>query len=190
MLNSLKESEERFRTLSNTLPAFIFVADTHRSLIYTNHVFQSFTGKSAEELLGSGWLNTLHPDDRSEAVRSWGDAWQTGNHFDAEYRFQHHAHGYRVFIVRAMPVLDTRGEITQWVGTCVDTQELVDASNALKASNTKLELGVAERTADLQNALTNLRAEITERQSAESQGTADAEDGIHRTTDRRHCARF
>jgi PAS domain S-box-containing protein len=169
MLNSLKESEERFRTLSNTLPAFIFVADTDGSLTYTNHVFQSFTGKSAEELLGSGWFNTLHPDDRGEAVRSWGEAWQSGNHFDAEYRFQHHSHGDRVFIVRAMPVLDARGEITQWVGTGIDTQELVDARNALKASNTKLELGVAERTADLQNALTNLRAEINERQSAESQ---------------------
>jgi PAS domain S-box-containing protein len=169
MLNSLKESEERFRTLSNTLPAFIFVADTQGSLTYTNRVFQSFTGKSAEELLGSGWLDTLHPDDRSEAALSWADAWQAGKSFDAEYRFHHHAHGYRVFIVRAMPVLDARGTISQWVGTCVDTQELVDARNALKASNAQLELGVAERTADLQNALTNLRAEVTERQIAESQ---------------------
>ncbi len=169
MLSSLKESEERFRTLSNTLPAFIFVADTQGSLTYTNHVFQSFTGKSAEELLGSGWLSTLHPDDRSETERGWADAWQTGKHFDAEFRFRHHAHGHRVFIVRAMPVLDARGVISQWVGTCIDTQELVDARNALKAANSKLELGVAERTADLQNALTTLRAEITERQSAESQ---------------------
>jgi PAS domain S-box-containing protein len=169
MLESLRESEERFRTLSNTLPAFIFVADIQGALTYTNHVFQSFTGKSPEELLDFGWLETLHPDDRSEAAHSWAQAWQSGNNYDAEYRIRHYGDGYRCFIVRAMPVRDVRNAISQWVGTCIDTQDLVDARNALKASNARLELGVAERTADLQNALTSLRNEAAERQAAESQ---------------------
>jgi PAS domain S-box-containing protein len=169
MLDSLKESEERFRTLSNTLPAFIFVADIHGAFTYTNHVFQSFTGKSAEDLLDFGWLETLHPDDRGEAAHGWADAWQSGKNYDAEYRVRQHTDGYRVFIVRAMPVRDARDAIFQWVGTCIDTQDLVDARNDLKASNTRLELGVAERTADLQNALTSLRTEVEEREAAESQ---------------------
>jgi PAS domain S-box-containing protein len=166
---SLKESEERFRTLSNTIPAFIFIADVQGAFTYTNRVFQSFTGKSAQALLGAAWLETLHPDDRSRAEQSWADAWQTGKSYDAEYRFHHQAEGFRVFIVRATPVRDAEGIILQWVGTCIDTQELVEARTALKASNARLELGVADRTADLQSALTNLRSEVTDRESAEAQ---------------------
>jgi PAS domain S-box-containing protein len=167
--DSIKESEERFRTLSNTIPAFIFIADAKGAFTYTNNVFQSFTGKSANELLGAAWLETLHPDDRGRAEQSWADAWQMGSSYDAEYRFHLHDDGYRVFIVRATPVRDAQGSIVQWMGTCIDTQDLVDARTALKTSNARLELGVAERTADLQGALAKLRSEVTERESAEEQ---------------------
>jgi PAS domain S-box-containing protein len=167
--DSLKESEERFRTLSNTIPAFIFIADAKGAFTYTNQVFQSFTGKSADELLGAAWLETLHPDDRGRAEQSWAHSWHVGTSFEAEYRFHLHDDGYRVFIVRATPVRDPEGNIVQWMGTCSDTQDLVDARTALTASNARLELGVAERTADLQGALAKLRSEVTERESAEAQ---------------------
>jgi PAS domain S-box-containing protein len=167
--DSLKESEERFRALSNTLPAFIFVADVNGAFIFTNRVFQAFTGKSDNQLLGAGWLETLHPQDRAQAAQGWADAWQTGKSFDAEYRFHHHADGHRVFIVRATPVSDAEGAILQWVGTCIDTQELVDARNSLECVNAELETRVAERTGQLQNALSNLESEAATRQSAEAQ---------------------
>ena len=168
-LDALKESEERFRTLSNTLPAFIFVADVNGANTYSNRVFQTYTGKSSQELSGSGWLDTVHPEDRERAKAGWSGAWQTGKSYDAEYRFHHHADGYRVFIVRATPVRDAEGTVSQWVGTCIDTQELVSARKALEAASAKLELSVAERTADLQNALSNLRTVAAERQAAETQ---------------------
>jgi PAS domain S-box-containing protein len=55
---ALKTSEERFRTLSETAPAFIFITDEHGAITYTNSAFQNYTGKSNDDLLGMGWVRT------------------------------------------------------------------------------------------------------------------------------------
>ena len=165
----LRASEERFRMLASTMPALIFVTDADGANTYTNTVFQQFTGRSAGELLGGGWLQTLHPDDRARAGATWAKAWQTGGAYDAEYRFNRHNDSYRWHLVRGTPVRDGDGRITQWVGVCTDVQEVVDARDALAAANAGLEARVAERTAELAAALARMREEMRERASAEAQ---------------------
>ena len=165
----LRASEERFRMLAATMPALIFVTDAVGANTYTNTVFQQFTGRSSEELLGDGWLDTLHPDDRERAGATWSKAWQTGAAYDAEYRFRHHGDGHRWHLVRGTPVRDGEGRITQWVGACTDVQEVVDARNALAAANAGLEARVAERTAELAGALARMQEEMRERAAAEAQ---------------------
>ncbi len=48
----LRESEERFRTLTEAMPALVFACDTAGRNDYTNHAYQAYTGLSAESLLG------------------------------------------------------------------------------------------------------------------------------------------
>lgn len=35
---------------------------------YVNHVFQDYTGHSAESINNKGWLNVLHPDDQAPTL--------------------------------------------------------------------------------------------------------------------------
>jgi len=165
----LRASEERFRTLSATLPSFIFVSDAEGANTFTNSVFQQFVGKTAGELSGSGWLDTLHPDDRDRAATTWATAWQTQGGYEAEYRFHHHADGYRWFLVRGTPVRDADGKVIQWVGVCTDMQEIIDARTALENTNIGLEARVVARTAELQHALDTLSHEIAQREASEAQ---------------------
>ena len=165
----LRASEERFRTLSATLPSFIFVSDAEGANTFTNSVFQQFVGKTAGELSGSGWLDTLHPDDRDRAATTWATAWQTQGGYEAEYRFHHHADGYRWFLVRGTPVRDADGKVIQWVGVCTDMQEIIDARTALENTNIDLEARVVARTAELQHALDTLSQEIAQREASEAQ---------------------
>jgi len=165
----LRASEERFRTLSATLPSFIFVTDAEGANTFTNSVFQQFVGKTAEELSGSGWLDTLNPDDRDRAEKTWATAWQTQGGYEAEYRFHHHADGYRWFLVRGTPVRDAGGKVIQWVGACTDMQDIIDARTALETTNIDLETRVAQRTAELQHALDTLSHEVAQREASEAQ---------------------
>lgn len=166
---ALKASEERFRTLSETAPAFIFITDDQGQITYTNAAFQQYSGKTNEELIGMGWARTLHRDDLQIPEKAWAKAIQTEQPYDAEYRFRKHSGEYRWFLIRATPVRDAAGAIKQWIGTCSDMQDAIDARQALEALNEGLETKVAARTSELQAAIETLRLEVSEREKAEAQ---------------------
>ena len=166
---ALKASEERFRTLSETAPAFIFITDETGKVIYTNAAFQQYTGKTDAELVGLGWARTLHREDAQIPANAWAKAIASEQPYDAEYRFLKHSGEYRWFLVRATPVRNASGAITQWIGTCSDMQDAIDARQALEALNDGLENKVAARTAELQAAVETLRLEVAEREKAEAQ---------------------
>ena len=166
---ALKASEERFRTLSETAPAFIFITDENGEVTYTNHAFQEYTGKSDEELKGMGWVRTVHRDDRQVPEKAWADAVETNKAFAAEYRFRNQQGDYRWFKCQATPLYRSNGVIQQWIGTCSDIQDAMDARQASEALAAGLETKVAERTAELNAALEVLRQEVAEREKAEAQ---------------------
>ena len=166
---ALKASEERFRTLSETAPAFIFITDNQGEITYTNAAFQQYTGKSNEELIGLGWVRTVHRDDRDIPQKAWDAAMECGKPYAAEYRFGNQDGHFRWFMCRATPLRDANGVIKQWIGTCSDVQDAIDAREALKQLNDGLEAKVAARTAELQAAIETLQLEVSEREKAEAQ---------------------
>ncbi|HEV7233731.1 MAG TPA: PAS domain-containing protein, partial [Sphingorhabdus sp.] len=166
---ALKASEERFRTLSETAPAFIFITDNKGEITYTNSAFQTYTGMSNEELSGMGWARALHSDDQEIPSQAWDEAVSSNQPYAAEYRFRNHDGQYRWFMCRATPLRNSAGEITQWIGTCSDVQDAIDARQAVEAQAQQLEIKVAERTRELEAALETLRIEAAEREKAEAQ---------------------
>jgi PAS domain S-box-containing protein len=166
---ALRASEERFRTLSETVPAFIFITNDKGEITYTNSAFQNYTGMSSAELSGMGWGRALHKDDRSVPQAAWDEAASSNKPFAAEYRFRNRDGEYRWFMCRATAVRNAQGIVTQWIGTCSDVQDAIDARQTLKAMNEGLEAKVAERTAELEAALDTLRLEAIEREKAEAQ---------------------
>ena len=65
----LSESEERFRTLANTIPALVWMCDAENRCTYFNRGWLEFTGRAVEAELGDGWLDNVHPDDLDAVVR-------------------------------------------------------------------------------------------------------------------------
>ena len=65
---ALRQSEERFRLFADSIPGLMFVSDHAGQNTYTNRPFQQYTGLTAIELLGQGWIKVLHPDDRERAT--------------------------------------------------------------------------------------------------------------------------
>lgn len=85
--DTLKESEGRFRILSEAAPIGIFLTDGVGKCLYTNPRWQSITGMTLEKSLGAGWAAAVHPDDREKVVWAWEKAVESGDEFSLEFRF-------------------------------------------------------------------------------------------------------
>ncbi len=120
---ALKESEERFRVIAETLPQKIFVTDNAGASIYLNPQWELFTGYSLEEIhrLTLGYF--IHPDDLDENLKAWWKAVETGDAFEYEHRFLHKSGEYYWQLTRALPVRDDAGKIFNWIGSITDIQD-------------------------------------------------------------------
>lgn len=60
---ALREAENRFRTLAEHAPTGIFVSEVGLRLGYLNQRLADLLGSDPHHLLGTRWLEHLHPDD-------------------------------------------------------------------------------------------------------------------------------
>ncbi|HEX2939415.1 MAG TPA: PAS domain S-box protein [Rhodopila sp.] len=147
---ALRESEERWRTLAETYPGFVFVTDPEGRNIYTNSRLQEFTGLTAEQLLGDGWVAVVHPDDRVRVVAAWTGAVKTGSLYQAEFRFRSGSGTYVWYLCRGIPQRDAAGTILRWCGACTDISEIVAARELAARNAAELERLVEARTRELE----------------------------------------
>jgi PAS domain S-box-containing protein len=120
---ALEESEARFRFLAESMPQKIFTARPNGEVDYFNPQWTQFTGLLFEEIRGWGWTQFIHPDDVEENVRRWQHSIDTGEPFYFEHRFRGADGTYRWHVSRAIPIRDTRGTITMWIGSNTDIDE-------------------------------------------------------------------
>ena len=121
----LRESEDRFRTLADAVPLFVWTTRPDGYHEYYNSRWYDYTGSTPAECLGHGWADPLHPDDAVRSRATWRHSLATGEPYDIEYRFKEAKTGeYRWFLGRARPVRDpATGQIARWFGTCTDIED-------------------------------------------------------------------
>jgi PAS domain S-box-containing protein len=124
---ALKASEDRFRSLANLVPAFVWFGDADGSIRYLNERWYGYTGQTTEKALASGWADAVHPDDVQRTLSAWTAAHTRGDLYEIEVRYRHHNGGYRWFLARAEPLRDETGRITGWFGSSTDIDALKQA---------------------------------------------------------------
>jgi|GEM_PF-581808 len=125
--NSLAASEERFRTLANSMPMIVWTAMGDGEIDYSNQYFSDYTGIPQSEPAGSRWQQTLHPDDIERCFAEWARCLQLGVHYEIEYRLRNGRTGqFRWFLVQARPVKDASGTVVKWYGTGTDIHDTKD----------------------------------------------------------------
>jgi PAS domain S-box-containing protein len=66
---ALSESEERFRSVLESIAEWVWEADREGLITYTNSAIEPITGRSREALIGKSILELIHEDDRGEVLR-------------------------------------------------------------------------------------------------------------------------
>ncbi|MBD1862092.1 MULTISPECIES: PAS domain S-box protein [Trichocoleus] len=171
----LRRSEERYRSLVVATAQVVWTTDATGQATADSPLWRALTGQNETEFKGLGWLEVVHPEDQERIKRIWLEAVRTHSPYAAEYRVRDSEGRYRHFALRGVPVLKRDGTVREWIGTCTDIDERVQAENdrsqaeaALQQAHDELEQRVAARTAELAQANTELLNEIVERKQVEA----------------------
>lgn len=120
---ALRESEERFRTLGNSIPQLAWMADTLGSIFWYNDRWFDYTGTTLEEMQGWGWQKVHHPDHVDAVVRRIRQAFDQGTPWEDTFPLRSRHGNYRWFLSRALPIKDAHGQVVRWFGTNTDVTD-------------------------------------------------------------------
>ena len=151
---ALQESEEAFRTLAESVPHIVWATRADGWNIFFNKRWMEYTGLSLEESYGHGWNIPFHPDDKKRAWDAWQNATKHGATYSLEVRLRRADGVYRWWLVRGVPLLDTKGEIIKWFGTCTDVDDLKQADRRQTLS-TEI-LGILNNPPSMDVAISNI----------------------------------
>jgi PAS domain S-box-containing protein len=152
---ALRESEQRFVALADSVPVLAWTADAAGDCDYLNRRWHEYTGQTLAQAAGQGWFDVVHPDDRGPITRLWERSLRSGEPLEAEYRLRRHDGAYRWFSARASAQRGADGRIERWFGTSSDVDEirrLVIASEnvaeRLRLATDAAQLGIIESFID------------------------------------------
>ncbi len=136
--DEVRQSEERYRSLTEAVPALIATTDAAGNVNYHNQRWLDYVARTREDMLGVNWAEIVHPDDLELLTSHWVDAIKTGMPMENEYRARRHDGEYRWQQSMTVPVRDVRGDISMWIDVSIDIHDRKMASDLLSALNEDL----------------------------------------------------
>ena len=145
---ALRTSEERFRMLSENAPVGIFMTDASGGCKYVNECWLQLSGLTADQVMGRGWGNAIHPDDREAMAARWASVRERGDSLSEEVRLQRPDGEVLCVHAMAVPLHDAEGRMTGYIGTTADITERSRAEAAVVESERRLRT-VTDNMADV-----------------------------------------
>jgi two-component system sensor histidine kinase VicK len=119
----LFESEQRFRAMAEGSGILIAVADESSNATYFSKAWTDLTGKSLEDLIGFGWVDLVHPEDKENFLSIYLSAFKNQLPFKGEFRILSKEGEYRWLLANAPPRLRPDGSFAGYISSCTDITE-------------------------------------------------------------------
>ena len=127
---ALATAERRHRALAEAGAAIVWRADPSGAIVESRG-WERLTGQPESAMLGWGWLEKVHPEDRKALLATWAEARAKRRPAQAEFRVRPHDGGeWHWMRARAVPVFaegaparDSGQEATEWMGVLEDVHE-------------------------------------------------------------------
>lgn len=147
--------EVRFRAAVQATRGVLWTNDAQGRMIGEQPGWEALTGQSFEDYQGYGWADSVHPDDAQPTIDAWNIAVERREIFVFEHRIRRSDGEWRLCAIRAIPVIDDTGAVSEWVGVHTDITEERAAQEKLRASEERLaaifasaNVGLSEVTLD------------------------------------------
>ncbi|AOF87379.1 sensory box protein [Hydrogenophaga sp. RAC07] len=132
----LVESAQSWRRLAEAMPFIVWTTDSRGHIDYISPAVTQLSGVSQRDALGEGWLDLVHPDDRSNAISVWTDARLNRQRYENVFRLRDRNSQYRWHLARAIKQHILPDMEKAWCGTAIDIHDRVELErNAVDSRN-------------------------------------------------------
>lgn len=145
----VRESEEKFRVIAETMPDILCTFRPDGWCDYANQRFYEYTGMTPGSADGFGWTTALHPEEVERAETKWTASVRIGAPIEIRCRLRSVNGKYRWFIGRTQPVRDAQGQILKWFCAWTDIDGLIRAEGVLRATAQRYRKVAKEREEQL-----------------------------------------
>jgi PAS domain S-box-containing protein len=135
----VRESEQRFRTLANSIPQLAWMARADGFILWYNQRWYDYTGTTPEQMEGWGWQSVHDPVALPTVLSRWRDAIALVQPFEMEFPLRGADGTFRNFLTRVEPINDSQGRLVQWFGTNTDVDQLKRVEQSLRVAQARLE---------------------------------------------------
>jgi PAS domain S-box-containing protein len=154
---ALRERETHYSLLAETVPEILYTWSPDGHCDYVSQRYYTYTGRPPETAIGDGWIEALHPEDRTEIELRWREAVTQESPFDMEFRLRRHDGTYGWFRSHAVPVRDTEGHTVRWFGVAADIDEQKRTQEVLREIDRRKDEFFAMLGHELRNPLAPIR---------------------------------
>ncbi len=135
---SLKESEQRFRTMAEATDVLIATSDETSNATYFNKAWTDFTGRSLQDLLNFGWADLIYAEDRQAFIDLYLNAFKKQQPWNAELRVLNKYGEYRWLLATGPVRHRPDGSFAGYISSSVDITERKKAEKALRENEENL----------------------------------------------------
>ena len=134
----IETSEKRFAAAVEAIQGILWTNNAKGEMEGEQRGWASLTGQSYEEYQGYGWANAVHPEDAQPTIDAWNEAVRESKTFVFEHRIKTKGDGWRLFSIKAIPLLKEDGTIREWVGVHTDITEQKEAEEKIRQNQRQL----------------------------------------------------
>ena len=179
---ALQASEQRFRTLAETVPSIIWTAAPDGTITYVNSR-RLDDCETAPEGHAPRWPELVaHPDDRQRCSEAWTTALREATEYQVEVRNRRGDGTYRWFVSRAIPFKDREGRVSTWFGASTDIHDQKMLEEQLRENDRRKDEFLATLAHELRNPLAPVRNSLEVMKRA--RGDADLTEQARATMER------
>jgi PAS domain S-box-containing protein len=130
--DALRESEQQFRTLANSIPQLCWMANAEGWIVWYNQRWYDYTGTTPEQMEGWGLQSVHDPVELPRVTERWRGSIQKGEPLEMVFPLRRADGVFREFLTRVIPIKDAGGKVVRWFGTNTDITQQREIEQALR----------------------------------------------------------
>jgi PAS domain S-box-containing protein len=158
--DALRESEQRYRALTELSPQMVWMLDAQGTVSYLSPIWEEYAGLTVESAAAQGWMDVLHPDERQEVGSFMTPYLERGEAYELPLRLRRRDGVYRWHLTRAVPLRNAEGAVEKWIGVSFDIDDAKRAEDALREADRRKDEFLATLAHELRNPLAPIRSGI------------------------------